>query len=58
MLALLGAIIVVVVAVLIKVYDDEIRKNQFYKSMVVYSWLIGVALIIIGVVKFIWGIFN
>ena len=49
MIALLGAVIIAVVSVLIKIYDKEFRKEQWKKTIVVYAWLFGVVLVIIQI---------
>lgn len=56
MIGLIGIIIVLVVVVMIKKYDSEIRKSQYKKSVCVYSWMFGIALFLIQVISWIVGV--
>lgn len=56
MIGLIGIIIVLVVMVMIRKYDNEIRKSHYKKSLCVYSWMLGIALFLIQVISWIVGV--
>lgn len=50
MLAIIGAVMVVGAAVLIKLYDSEIRKSQWKKAAINFSVIAGVLLVFVGLI--------
>lgn len=55
MIGLIGLFLSMVMMVLIKIKDDEIRASRFRKTVVVYTWLFGIVLFIIQVITWIVG---
>ena len=50
---IIGISLVLIVSIIVKIFDDEIRPNMLYKRLIILGMLLGFTLIIISIVNLI-----
>ena len=50
---IVGISLVLIVSIIVKIFDDEIRLNMLYKRLVILGMLLGFILIIVSIVNLI-----
>lgn len=50
---IVGISLVLIVSIIVKIFDDEIRPNMLYKRLVISGMLLGFILIIVSIINLI-----
>lgn len=51
MLLIIGLLLLIIMGILVKVFDEQIRQRKMYKQLIVYMFFAGVLLCLIGFIQ-------
>ena len=51
MLLIIGLLLLIIMGILVKVFDEQIRQRKMYKQIIVYMFFAGVLLCLIGFIQ-------
>lgn len=53
MLLIIGFVVLIIMGILVKLFDEKIRQRKMYKQGIVYMFFAGLMFIIVGFVQLI-----